>query len=165
MLYCPTRIIFGIKALDQAQTYLSELGHKALIVCGTGSPQKSGALAELEQVLRNAEIQYAIFASVEANPSLETVMAGKEMLLREQCEFVIGLGGGSPLDAAKAISLAAANDLSQEEIYATSRFHQAFPIVAVPTTSGTGSEVTQYSVLTNYTTKTKAGFGHVLAVP
>lgn len=81
------------------------------------------------------------------------------------CDFVIGIGGGSPLDAAKAISIATANHLSINQLYDTTLFSWAYPVLAVPTTSGTGSEVTQYAVLTDQNTQRKAGYGHMLAFP
>ncbi len=165
MLHCPVRIMFGDKALPRSGAYLQQLGTRALIVCGKTSGILSGALEELEQNLEKLGIIYHTYAQISENPGLEEIMAGKELCLAQACNILIGVGGGSPLDAAKAISLAAANDLAITELYDLSKFRKAYPIVAIPTTSGTGSEATQYSVLTNYATKTKAGFGHALAFP
>jgi len=165
MIYCPVKIIFADQAIRQAQDLLAGLGSHALIVCGKASARLSGALADLEAVLSAQGIHYSMFDQISPNPTLEEVMAGKAFALQCGCNLVIGLGGGSPIDAAKAISLAVANDLQQDELYTLQKFRRALPLVAIPTTSGTGSEVTQYSVLTNPQSKTKAGFGHPLAFP
>lgn len=165
MIYCPVKVLFAEHAMSKAQELLGSFGTKALIVCGKTGSRLSGALDELVVALKAKGIGYCLYDGVSANPSLEEVMEGKAIAQSNNCNFVIGLGGGSPIDAAKAISLAAANDLAIHGIYDLTKFQKAYPIIAIPTTSGTGSEVTQYSVLTNYATKTKAGFGHPLAFP
>jgi len=165
MLYCPVRIVFGDNALHSAEGYLKELGSRALVVCGKSSAKLSGAWDDLIQSLENLGIGYRLYDQISENPGLEEVMEGKELCLRERCNLLIGVGGGSPIDAAKAISLAAANDLAISDLYNLGKFLKAHPLVAIPTTSGTGSDVTQYSVLTNRKSRTKAGFGHHLAFP
>ncbi len=165
MLYIPTRIFLGEGALSQARPYICKLGKKALIVTGKSSAHKSGVLAELLPLLKAEGIVHSIFDQVRENPDLGCVMAGKEQFLRESCDFIIAIGGGSPLDAAKAISLAAANKLREDQLYDETLRKQSYSIVAIPTTHGTGSEVTQYSVLTNTKTRIKAGFGSDLIFP
>jgi len=165
MFYCPTRIVFAPGAMNKADFYLASLGKRALIVSGKQSAKLSGALDDALAVLKKLGMSATIYDAISENPSLESIVAGKEILLSENCNLVIGIGGGSPIDAAKAIALAAANDLSLHQLYQTELFKFAYPIVAVPTTSGTGSEATQYSVLTDVKQKKKAGFGHLLAFP
>ncbi|GAB1468132.1 iron-containing alcohol dehydrogenase family protein [Candidatus Cloacimonadota bacterium] len=165
MFYCPARIIFGDNAMQKGESYLTVLGTKALIVSGKTSAKLSGALGDLIDSLKRLGIGYYLFDEITENPILQDVIKGKNVMLEQGCDFVIGIGGGSPIDAAKAISLAAANNLTEDELYQIDTFLAAFPIVAIPTTSGTGTEATQYSVLTDPKTKKKAGFGHNKAFP
>lgn len=165
MHYLPTRIIYGENAVRKSFVYLNHLGKKALIVTGKNSAKASGALDEVRNVLSQLKIESALFDRVEENPVLETVMASAAAFAENGCDFLIGIGGGSPIDTAKAVSLVAANQLDQSSIYDLSKFKEAYPVVAVPTTAGTGTEATQYSVLTDAAARKKAGFGHDLAFP
>ena len=165
MFYCPTRIIFARNAVQKAKDHIASLGKRALIVTGKNSAEQSGALADVISVLTESGISYVLFDSITENPSLDIVMEGKSVFLQNECDFVIGIGGGSPIDAAKAISLASANSLGRDELYNTSAFKKAYPVLAIPLTAGTGTEVTQYSVLSDPLTKKKAGFGSDLAFP
>ncbi len=165
MFFCPTRIIFTEGAMQVAEPHLKAMGSKALIVCGKHSAVQSGALDDLTNCLERLEISYTVFAQISENPVLADVIRGSSLMREESCNFVIGVGGGSPIDAAKAISLAAANHLAEHELYSLDKFRTAYPIVAIPTTAGTGTEATQYSVLTDPLTKKKAGFGHPFAFP
>jgi alcohol dehydrogenase len=165
MFYCPTRIIFADNAMQKAKEYIASFGKRALIVTGKNSAKQSGALSDTISVLREADISYVLFNRIAENPTLDIVMEGKSAFLQNNCDFVIGIGGGSPVDSAKAISLAAANSLNRDEMYNTSVFKKAYSILAIPLTAGTGTEVTQYSVLSDPLTKKKAGFGCDLAFP
>jgi alcohol dehydrogenase class IV len=165
MHYLPTRIIFGIDAVRNGSVYLKSMGTKALIVTGKNSAKQSGALDDVLSVLKELEIDWTVYDKVEENPVLETVMAGAEVFTQNKCDFLVGIGGGSPIDAAKAIALIAANHLDINNIYNLTLFKKTFPLVAIPTTSGTGTEATQYSVLTDAAKQKKAGFGHELTFP
>ncbi|HRR00230.1 MAG TPA: iron-containing alcohol dehydrogenase [Candidatus Cloacimonas sp.] len=165
MFYCPTRIIFADDAIQKAKDKIAVLGKKALLVSGEKSAKQSGALSDLITVLNELEIHYVLFDRIKENPTLDSVMEGKQIFLQNNCDFVIGIGGGSPIDAAKAISLAAANSLNRDEIYNIAAFKNVYPIMAIPLTAGTGSEATQYSVLSDPTHKKKAGLGSDLAFP
>ncbi len=165
MIYMPTRIFVENGALKKAQAYISQTGKKALIVCGKSSAQKSGVMAELLPLLSEEGIGHSIYDGITENPDLQSIIRGKEKFLKDACDFIIAIGGGSPMDAAKAISLAAANDLDEGQLYEADLRAKSYPIVAIPTTHGTGSEVTQYSVLTDKSAKKKAGFGSDLIFP
>ena len=165
MYYMPTRVFFSTEALTQAKDHILSLGCKALIVTGKNSARLSGALEEIQQLLQEGDVSWKIFDRVSENPTLDTVMEGVTELVLADCDFVIGIGGGSPLDTAKAIALVAANRVDRDNIYNVNCYTKVLPLMAIPTTSGTGSEVTQYSVLTDPKTQKKAGFGSELAFP
>jgi len=165
IFHIPTRVYFGSAALEQAAAKITNLGRRALIVTGRHSAQRSGALDQVIALLKRSDISWHCFDHVTENPDLDTVIAGRDEFQCEGCDHVIAIGGGSPIDAAKAISLSAANDLDYDHIYDTASFQHVFPLVAIPTTAGTGTEVTPYSVLTDSHQQKKAGFGSELAYP
>lgn len=165
MIYLPSRIFFSEQALQAAQPYIRLLGSNALIVCGKHSAAKSGVLDELLPILTQNGQGHQLFSEIVENPDLQTIMRGKKVFQNGGFDFLIGIGGGSPLDAAKAIMLAAANDLREEQLYDIVLMIRRYPVLAIPTTHGTGSEVTPYSVLSDPRIKKKAGFGTDLAFP
>ena len=161
MFYLPTKIVYKIDAVKSAALQIQSYGKKPLIVTGAKSAIASGALQDVMALFED----YQVYAEIKENPELGSIMHGAEVFAQSGCDFVIGIGGGSPLDAAKAISMAAANQLNINQLYSTELFQKAYPIVAIPTTSGTGSEVTQFSVLNDDRSGKKAGWGHPLAFP
>jgi len=161
----PTEIFRGEGSLKQAGDRLAQLGNKALIVTGRRSARVSGALPDLLEVLKKLDIDHYHFDSIEENPELSVVQEGAGLFRVNRCDLVIGIGGGSPIDAAKAISVIAANDLEQRACYQPDQITRAYPIVAIPTTAGTGTEATPYSVISDRKLKKKAGFGNPLMFP
>ncbi|MEW6697558.1 MAG: iron-containing alcohol dehydrogenase family protein [Bacillota bacterium] len=145
---CPTRIFFGQHCVDKYSSELSAMGKKALIVTGGSSSQRNGSLAEMTAALTKEGIQVQVFHEIEQNPSLATVYRGGQRAREMGADFIVGIGGGSPLDAAKAVAVLAVNDISQRELMAKNWSNHPLPVVAVPTTAGTGSEVTPYAILT-----------------
>ncbi|WP_104804366.1 iron-containing alcohol dehydrogenase family protein [Blautia marasmi] len=142
---------------------LKELGKKALIVTGRHGAKVCGALLDVQSALESAEIPNILFDEIEENPSVETIMKARETGLRAQVDFVIGIGGGSPMDAAKAIALMLANPGKGEEfLYEKTEGAKAYPVVAIPTTCGTGSEVTGVAVLTRHAICKKASMTHTV---
>lgn len=140
---------------------LSALGNKPLIISGKSSAKANGSLDDVISALESQGKTYAYFNEVEENPSIETIMKAKEIGLRENCDYTIGIGGGSPMDAAKAIALMMANpekgaDFLDEKLSGA----KCLPVVAIPTTCGTGSEVTGVSVLTRHAKKSKGSIPH-----
>ena len=163
--YLPTNIFYGKTALSEASSQISLIGKKALIVTGKNSAKKSGALDATLKCLQEIEIEYVIYSEISENPSLFSVDKGASICRENHCDFIIGIGGGSPIDAAKGIAIMVGSGLKIENIYTSSKFTKALPIVAIPITSGTGTEATQYSVLTDTENQTKAGFGSILVFP
>ncbi len=144
----PTKVFYGEDVLISNADSFKGLGTKALIVTGQGgSPKRNGSLDDVIQALAKVGIKWELFAKVEANPSVETVRKGAEWAKDKGADFIIGIGGGSPLDAAKAIAVLAVNDINDEDLFDI-KFEEVLPIVAIPTTAGTGSEVTPYSIIT-----------------
>lgn len=153
--FMPTQVVFGNNVVRDAGAKLA-LGKKALIVTGRASAKLSGAL---DDVLAALSTEYVIFDQVENNPTVETVIKGGQLAREQGCDYVIAIGGGSPLDAAKVMAIVAVNNDDPREYYMSGWQRRALPLVAIPTTAGTGSEVTQYAVLTIVEEETKKGLG------
>lgn len=157
--YMPVKVYNEPNCVRAHGSEWATLGHKALIVTGRSSA-KNGALADVTAALEAHQTDYCIFDRTEENPSIEMIMEVRDFGVQEKVDFVIGIGGGSPMDAAKAIALMIHHqDQGAEYLYAQAD-SSALPVVAVPTTCGTGSEVTPISVLTIHAQRTKASIPH-----
>jgi len=160
LLFMPTLVYSEKNCVKNHFREIALTGGKAMIVTGKHSSRKNGSLDDVTAVLNQENIPYIIFDDIEENPSVETVMKARELAVSENVDFIIGIGGGSPLDAAKAIALMAANPEAKEEILYQSSTLPYLPVICVPTTCGTGSEVTPYSILTLHKKKTKKSISH-----
>lgn len=155
------QVVFGVGVRAQVGEHASVLGSHALIVCGRSSLRESGTLDELREHLGSAGIAASVFAEVEAEPSLATVDRGREVLAARRCDVVVAAGGGSALDVGKAV--AALADHPEPVAHGIEIAGLGAPCIALPTTSGTGAEVTPNSVLTDTKTGKKASIrGHAL---
>ncbi len=160
----PTKFFFGEKALLENGKLMKELGKRALITTGRSSA-RNGSLEDLRKVLDEIGVEYEIYNEVGENPSFDMLRDARKRFENEKFDFIVGLGGGSPMDFAKAISVLLKNPhLNVSEIYDTEKYSEMIPVVAIPTTSGTGSEVTQYSVITD-DEGNKRGFGTEFTFP
>ncbi|MDR0840063.1 MAG: iron-containing alcohol dehydrogenase [Christensenellaceae bacterium] len=160
----PTDIYFGRGAV-RAHAEALRLGKRAYIITGKTSGRSSGALRDVTEALRSGGIAYDVFEGIGNNPLVEQCYQLGAQVRRAGADFIIGIGGGSPLDAAKAIAVYAANDIPPERIFSYGYDNGVLPILAVPTTSGTGSEVTPWSILTDDAKQTKRSFGGPLTFP
>jgi len=146
-------------AKEVGATFQAAGGKKALIVTDSGVV-KAGLLQPLQKSLEEAKISYQIFDRVEPNPSDRTIMEGVQLFKKTGCDVILGVGGGSPLDASKAIQIMASHPGEIHEYFgpaAASKITLPRPyLIAVPTTSGTGSEVSRGAVITNTKTNTKS---------
>ncbi|MFH2057445.1 MAG: iron-containing alcohol dehydrogenase family protein [Pseudomonadota bacterium] len=153
--YMPTRVIQGNNCISKNRDVLLSLGKKAMIVTGKTSAKINGSLSDITSVLDDLGIAFVVFDEVEPNPSVETVQRAAGIAREFEADFVIGIGGGSPLDAAKAVCILSRNVLEGEAVFAGDYSEPFLANVAVPTTAGTGSEVTQYAILTDKSAQTK----------
>jgi alcohol dehydrogenase class IV len=143
---------------------LQALGRKALIVTGRCSAKTNGSYQDLVEALKANGQTYCLFDQVMSNPTVDCVFEAAAMARKEHCDWVIALGGGSPIDAAKAAAALAVQPVAPDELFGTV-FAQALPIAAVPTTAGTGAELTPNAVLTHDAAKTKTSVAAPALVP
>jgi len=148
--YMPTRLLVGTDCVSQHAEALAALGERCIIVCGRHAARACGALDDVEQALASQKVEYAIWDEVTANPPVAACAEAGRFAAQHEAQFVLGIGGGSALDAAKAVAVFAANPtLDEAGFYAFAWEHEPLPIALVGTTAGTGSEVTKVSVLTD----------------
>ena len=161
----PTRVIFGCGAVaktgEEAKKFNAK---KAFIVTGTGSTVKSEGFAKMMESLKQAGIETELYAAVKQDPSIETVNDGAKLCRESGADMVIAYGGGSPMDAGKSIAMLATNDGVIEEYMRVKRVYEkpGIPFIAIPTTAGTGSELTAGAVTTDTVAKEKVGVTHEL---
>ncbi len=163
--YLPTKLVFGRNTLSKLHEQTLP-GKKALIVISSGtSTRKFGYLAQLEEQLKLAKVSYEVFDKILPNPTLRHVGEGAELAKANGCDFVIGLGGGSIIDSAKAIAIMATNkgDLWEYVSGGSGKGKpmekKPLPIVAITTTAGTGTEADPWLVITKEETNEKIGMG------
>lgn len=162
--FTPTRVLFGVGTLGQLHQQTMP-GKKALLIISNGkSAIENGYLSRTEAELQKAGVEWVIFNQVEANPLKSTVMAGANVARENECDFIVALGGGSVMDASKAIATMATNlgDVWDYIGGGTGKGQpikvDPLPIICITTTAGTGSEVDQWGVITNDKTNEKIGF-------
>ncbi len=158
--YMPTKIYSENNCVKNHGKELAALGTKALIVTGKHSSRANGSLYDVTDALDNNHIPYCIFDEIEENPSVELAVRAADFGKQEQADFVIGIGGGSPLDASKAIALLIKNPEYDGSVFYQKIPLDAVPVAAVPTTAGTGSEATPYAILTRHDKQTKQSIAH-----
>lgn len=159
--YMPVKLYAEENCVTRHAAELASMGKNALIVTGKSSARRCGAFYDVTGALEKYGVSWVEFAKVEENPSVETVMSAAELGIREGTDFVIGIGGGSPMDAAKAIALMIKHpDKDWTYLYDGSRDSSTIPIAEIPTTAGTGSEVTAVSVLTRHDKHAKGSIPH-----
>lgn len=149
-IYMPVKIIHGKNCVTNNSEVFRSLGKRCLIITGGSSSKKCGALGDVENALKKAGVSYSLFEKITPNPLCSVIIEAGKVARDSNADFIIGVGGGSPLDSAKAAAICAANpDFDTEALYERQIPAKALPVVLVGTTSGTGSEVTGVSVLTN----------------
>ena len=154
--YMPTRIVSGSDCVAENASLMAPLGKKAFIMTGKSSAEKIGALADITAALDSQGIAWVYHNKVKPNPSLEEVRESAAEAVQAGVDFIVAIGGGSPMDAAKAVAVLAAGEVTDEQLLGQRTFEKVLPLVAIPTTAGTGSEVTPYSILTNNKLQTKS---------
>lgn len=154
----PGSIVFGTGRIAELGQIARWFGSRALLVIGSGSLERAGGLAKVEEALRAGGIEWNVLAGVPAEPPVEYVDEGRRKLRAFDAQMVIGVGGGSVLDVAKAIAALAREEapciaFHRGEAKVTQR---GLPCIALPTTAGTGAEATPNAVLTDRERRVKA---------
>lgn len=159
------RIIFGNGALAKLASFAPDYGRRSLVVTGRGSVP----IDPLSSVLENANLDYVIFR-VQGEPDIEIIQKGYATALDSKCDFVIGYGGGAAIDTAKAISALMTNPgdlMNYLEVIGNGQSIQnpAAPMIALPTTAGTGTEVTRNAVIASREYRVKVSMRSPLMIP
>lgn len=145
----PGDIVFGKDSLSHLSTLE---GKKAMVVTGGSSMKKFGFLDQVEEILKKANFEVEIFEGVEENPSVDTVLKGKEAMLKFEPDWIIAIGGGSPMDAAKVMwVMYEYPEITFEELLTDGipKLRNKARLACIPSTSGTASEITAFSVITD----------------
>lgn len=160
--YMPVQVVSGKDCLKENYELLKNMGKSCLIVTGGSSAKKSGALSDAVEALTKCNISYSVFDGITENPYTADCHKAGAMAREVNADFILGIGGGSPLDASKAVAIYASNpNLSPVDIYLRKYDNEPLPVVLIGTTSGTGSEVTGVAVLTDSSTGMKKSIsGH-----
>lgn len=164
-IYTPTRIFFGEDRCDQFVERVLELGSHAFLVIGGGTVEKLGFVQPLAEKLKKRGMKVTMFRGIESNPESSTISQAAQVLKRVGADLVLPVGGGSVMDAAKAIAALAFS--GEDSIWPfvqgnprSSELTGALPVAAVPTTAATASEVTPYAVISNREQHGKAAIAH-----
>lgn len=144
----PGQIITGSGALNMAEETLKGLGKKALIVTDKVMIQL-GNCAKVEAALKNQGVDYAIYSEIVGEPTDVMIENGLKVYKEEGCDFLVALGGGSPIDSMKAIGSLVVNGGNISDYMGKIIDVEMPPLVAIPTTAGTGSEATQFTIITD----------------
>lgn len=163
--YMPTKVIMASECIRSNGEIFRQLGHKAMLVTGKYSAKKNGAQEDVIAALSAQGISYIIYDEVMPNPTIQCAYEGAAIARENNVDMIIAIGGGSPMDAAKAMSLLAVQDIKEEDLFSGNYENKILPMVHVPTTAGTGSEVTPYAILTNDKKQTKTSISSPLLFP
>ncbi len=163
--YLPTRVLLGAGMLNKLHSQQLP-GKKAMIVISAGkSTRENGYLDRVEEQMRKANIETVVFDKVQPNPLKSTVMEGASFFKENRCDIIIALGGGSVIDASKAIAMMAKNEgdlwgyVHGGSGEGKPLLNKPVPVVAITTTAGTGSEVDNYGVITHDDNNEKIALG------
>lgn len=144
----PGNIFTGAGALDMAEDKLSQLGKKALIVTDNVMVEL-GNCAKVEAALKNGNVDYVVYHEINGEPTDVMINKGLELYKENGCDFLVALGGGSPIDSMKAIGSLVVNGGNISDYMGKVIDVEMPPLVAIPTTAGTGSEATQFTIITD----------------
>ena len=151
------KIYFGAGSLKNAAPEIAAFGKKALIVTGK-IITKTGLAKEVSDLLSSLGIESALFNDLPGEPTDQMILAGVDVFKSQKCDFIVGLGGGTPLDTAKAIAAMAVLPGKLSDYKGKDINGDFAPLLLIPTTAGTGSEATKYFVFTNTATDEKLLF-------
>lgn len=162
----PTKIIFGCGVVNQTGKEVEKLGVKKVFIVTDKGLIKAGILSSLEDSLKSRGIEYVIYDQVKPNSSSKIVTEATNIAKDENCELIIGIGGGSSMDTAKAVAVMVTNAGNIMDYAGMDKIkNKPLPNIAIPTTAGTGSEVTIWAVITDQEKNYKTGIGSFMIIP
>jgi alcohol dehydrogenase class IV len=162
----PTAIEFGRGYVNKLNEHVLKLGGTKVLIVGDPGVLHAGIINRLEAPLESAGIPYTIFTEVGMEATIESVDSGTELAKENGCDLVVGVGGGSALDTAKAIGLMLKNPGNIRDYIGIDLVPgPGAPVIAIPTTAGTGSEMTRFSVLSDKTAQAKLSVGSMYNCP
>lgn len=162
--YMPVRYFFGKEIIKNNSDRFLKYESNILIITGKSS-HKNGSLEDIKDVLTKNNKTFFVFDEIEHNPPTVLLDKIKNGFEKKEIRTIIGIGGGSPIDIAKAVSLMLANSIAGSDIYKPELIKKNIPIIAIPTTSGTGTEVTPFTVINDSSRGIKAGITSDLIFP
>jgi len=147
-LYMPTKLVYGIGKFKQAGEIVKELGKRTLIVTGKIAMEKLGYTENLKNSLEKVGIKAFIYNKISESPICDEIDNAVTIVKENNIDFIIGLGGGSSIDAAKAIAaIAISNRKTKDFVHKKANVDNALPIIAIPTTAGTGSDMNKSAII------------------
>lgn len=162
----PTSIVYGSEALAQLPSLFAELDVEYPLVVTDRALAASAVTQRVVSALSSGRIKHEVFAGVEPDPTMAVADEVARLLRNRGHDVVVGLGGGSPMDAAKAAAAAATSGLATRELVGQEKVQcDPLPMVAIPTTAGTGSEVTRFAVLSDEAAGTKVSIASLRIMP
>jgi alcohol dehydrogenase class IV len=162
----PSHMVVGSQALEQVGALCQKRGWKKALIVSDKIMASLGLVAKVEALLKESGIGSAAYTGVNTEPVVEYVQEGLNLYRAEGCDFVVSIGGGSPIDTAKAIAVLVTNPGSIEQYKGIGKITTpGVPMVAIPTTAGTGSEATIYTVITDQKTDVKMLIGSPYLMP
>lgn len=144
----PNCIVCGENALEKSKEHLSRFGNKALIITDE-MMVKLKNVEKITNILSDLSIEYEIYSGVNSEPNVDMVYSGKEIFVEKECDFMIAVGGGSPIDTMKAISMVLVHGGLLSDYIGKDFSKEVVGMVAIPTTAGTGSEATKFTIITD----------------
>ena len=162
----PTKLIFGKDQLDQLKNEIPQFGKKVLVVYGGGSIKRNGLYDKVMGLLKSIDAQVYELPGVEPNPRITTARKGVEICKKEGIDFLLAVGGGSVIDCTKLIAAGAKYDGDAWDLVVKkASVKEALPFGTVLTLAATGSEMNSGSVITNWETNEKYGWGSPFTFP
>ncbi|MBD3183053.1 iron-containing alcohol dehydrogenase [Candidatus Poribacteria bacterium] len=168
-VFMPTKILFGIDRVSEIADVVFDHGERAMIVTYEDLTGLEKTVERIEALLEEGGIAVTKYTKIKPDPGVEIINKGAELANEDGCQVMIGVGGGSAIDAAKAIGVVAVNGGDAWD-YAVcnpdvKKYDTSLPTIAIPTTSGTGSEVTPVAVITNQKIKSKGAMSNPVNIP
>lgn len=162
--YMPTTLLSGTDCVRRHSRHLIH-GKKCMIVTGKHSAIVSGALDDVKSVLEANGVEYEIYDKIDRYTDISEIYALAATMREDKIEYIVAIGGGTAIDAAKAAAVYVTNDIEPMQIFEENYINNPLTVVCVPTTAGTGSDTTQYVMMTLEDAHSKKSFGSTMCFP